>query len=320
MSAHIGLIVNPASHAVARRGSMLEAAALDLPGACFLRLDDFRRLAPCIRQMADAGVRQIFVEGGDGTLLAVLSACLAPDVGFADLPDFAILPGGSTNLAARSFGFRGKTAGEITGRITALAEGGPATREEHRALNVESRALDHPMVGFVLSTGSLARAMLYTQRQFHGEGQRGSRAVAGAIARFLLAPGSYRDVDGAPVLRASNLTVTTPQTTIAGAHAFGLISPLPRLSLGLAPFWGEGAGALAMTHAAWPVRGLRRALIKVMLRLTGAGMARHGFTSLRSDTIDLLHHDPVMIDGEILPMAADRRLHISTTAPLGFLR
>lgn len=321
MSARIGLIVNPGSHAVTQRGSMLEAAALELPEAAFLRLDDFRDLDPCIRQMAQAGVTQIFVEGGDGTLLAVLSSCLAPDAGFKTLPDFAILPGGSTNLAARSFGFLGKTPGEITRRITALADKvEPPVREHHRALRLESAALVHPAVGFVLSTGSLARAMLYAQREFHGEGRRGSRAVAVAIARFLIAPGRYRDVDGRPVLRASDLEVRTEKTVLAGAHAFSLISPLPRLSLGLNPFWGGENGAIAMTHAAWPVAGLRRALLKVLLKLTGPAMSRHRMTSLRADEFDLCHHDPVMIDGEILPMAPDHRLRVTATTPLGFLR
>lgn len=321
MSTQIGLIVNPESHAVMRRGSMLEAAALELPDAAFLRLDDFRTLEPCVRQMAKAGVTQIFVEGGDGTLLAVLSACMAPEAGFETLPDFAILPGGSTNLAAQTFGFRGKTPEEITRRISALAAKVEApVREHHRALHVDSAALTRPAVGFVLSTGSLARAMLYVQREFYGEGQRGSRAIAAAIARFVIAPGRYCDVDGRPVLRASDLEVRAANKVLAGAHAFSVISPLDRLSLGLNPFWGDDHGAIGMTHAAWPVTGLRRALLKVVLQMAGPGMFRHGMSSLRSDQLDLVHHDPVMIDGEILPTAADHRLRVTTTAPLGFLR
>lgn len=322
MSRHIGLVTNPRSHAVATRGSMLEAAALDLPEACFLRLDDFAGLAPCMRQMAARGVRMIFVEGGDGTLLAVLSACLDPASGFARTPDFAILPGGSTNLAAEIFGFRGDTPEEITRRIEALAnETDAPERETHRALRVSGAALARPAIGFVLSTGSLARAMLYTQRAFHGEGRRGARAVAGAVARFLLAPGRYRDTDGAPVLRASALRARADGADLAdGPHAFALMTTLPRLSLGLRPFWGEGAGAIAITHAAWPVRGLRRAIVKAVLRMAGPGMARHGLRSARADAIALEAEGPVVIDGEMLPPAPDRRLDVGVTEPLGFLR
>lgn len=323
MSRHIGLIVNPRSHAVATRGSMLEAVALDLPEAFFLRLDDFGDLAPCIGHMARAGVTAIFVEGGDGTLLAVLSACLDPAAGFDRLPDFAVLPGGSTNLAAEIFGFRGRTPEEITRRIEALAnEVDPPAREEHRALRVESAALPRPAIGFVLSTGSLARAMLYVQREFHGEGRRGRRAVAQAVARFAIAPGRYRDTDGAPVLRASpfEAELDGATTRIGGAHGFSLMTTLPRLSLGLRPFWGTGPGPVALTHAAWPIQGFRRAIARVLLGLTGPGLARHGLSSHRAASIALQAQGPVVIDGELLPAAPDHRLHVSATQPLGFLR
>jgi hypothetical protein len=321
MSARLGLVVNPRSHAVARRGSMLEAAGLDLPGAHFLRLDSFDRLNPCITQMAAAEVDTIFVEGGDGTLLAVLSACLAPGSGFATLPDIAVLPGGSTNLAAQLFGFRGRTPGEITRRITALAHEVEAPqREHHRALRIESSDLERPAIGFVLSTGSLARAMLYTQREFHGSGRRGGHAVALAIARFLIAPGRYRDTDGLPVMRPSPLTLRGEGIDMSGDHALTLISSLPRLSLGLAPFWGSGEGGVAVTHATWPILGFRRALARIVLGLTGSGMASHGLTSHRSDWLELDHSGPVVVDGEAVLSTGAANLRITTTPPLAFLR
>jgi len=317
----IGLIVNHRSHAVAKRGAMLEAAALELPEARFLMLDDFAGLTGHIRKMAKNGVEKIFIEGGDGTLLAVLSACLAPEAGFKTLPEFAILPGGSTNLAAHSFGFRGKSAGEVTRRIAALAnEVDPPRRETHRALRIESAALPSPAIGFVLSTGTLARAMLYAQREFHGEGARGSRTILKAIGQFLIAPQKYHDTDGAPLLRASDLSVKGAGVALEGPHALVLMSSLPQLSLGLKPFWGAGAGGIALTHAAWPIKGFRRAMAKVMLHLSGPRLAAHGMTSYRGDGFVLTHADPIVIDGEPIPRAEDGRLTVSITEPLVFLR
>ena len=317
----IGLIVNPGSHAVARRGAMLEAAALELPEASYLMLDDFADLQGHIRHLAQNGIEKIFIEGGDGTLLAVLSACLAPEAGFKTLPEFAILPGGSTNLAARSFGFRGKNVDTLTRRIAALAhEVEPPRRETHRALKIESAALPRPAIGFVLSTGTLARAMLYAQREFHGEGQRGSRTILKAIWQFLIAPQKYRDTDGAPLLRASDLSVKGTGVALAGPHALALITALPRLSLGLRPFWGTGAGGIALTHAAWPIKGFRRAMAKVMLHLSGPRLAAHGMTSYRGDRFEITHADPIVVDGEPMPRAEDGRLTVTITEPLVFLR
>lgn len=317
----VGMIVNSRSHAVVRSGSLLEAAARGLPSVRFLWLENFDALEADIGEMARAGVRKIFIEGGDGTLLAVLSACLAPGSRFVEMPDFAVLPGGSTNLAAKIFGFRARTAAQLRRRIIALAEGTAAPlREYHKALRVDHAGLTRPAIGFLLSTGSLPRAMLYTQREFHGGGARGSLAIAGAIVRFILTPWRFLDPDGAPVFCASALIIESGQHRIDGDHALALMSPLPGFNLGLRPFWGEGEGAIAMTHAAWPLRGFRRALFKILLRQTGRGLAAHGFTSTRGDRFDLHHDGPVMLDGEILPAAPDGCLSVTTTPALSFLR
>jgi len=326
----LGLISNPRSHAVARRGAVLEAVAGALPAARFLRLDDFEALDRAVAAMAAAGVTRIAVEGGDGTLLAVLSAALAPGAGFARPPEFAVLPGGSTNLAARILGLRIAAPAVLARRLTGEADpgrGGSGTLTRQAALCLTGPGLARPLTGFLLSTGSLARAMAFTQRALHRPGRRGSLAVAGAIARFVAAPGRYLDDDGAPVLRPSRLVVTGGGAgggagggmRLDGDHAFSLMTPLARLSLGLAPFWGEGPGAIALTHAGWPVTGFRRAMLKILTGRTGPGLGAYGLTSWRGDGFEIDHDGPVMIDGEMLPAAAGL-LSVTPTPPLAFLR
>lgn len=314
----VGLITNARSHTVARRGSRLMAVAAMMSAEPCPEATDFATLERDIAAMAAAGVTRIIVEGGDGTLLAVLSAALSPAAGFARPPEFGVLAGGSTNLAAHLLGMRAKTPAALIRRIS-----GPAGDDvaHQRALCVSVPGLARTEVGFLMSTGSLARAMDYNQRVFHKAGRRGSLAVAGAIARFVLAPGRYRDTDGAPVLRRSWLRAQGQDMQLDGLHAFCLVSTLPRLNLGLVPFWGTGAGAIAMTHAGWPLPGFRRALLKVLIRRGGAGLAAHGLTSWRGMRFDIDHDGPVMIDGELLPVAAGAgRLSVSATAPLTFLR
>lgn len=312
----VGLIVNARSHTVARRGATLTAVAALLGAERYPEAADFATLERDIARLAAAGVTRLIVEGGDGTLLAVLSAALSPAAGFGRPPEFGVLAGGSTNLAARLLGLRARAPAALARRIAGPA--GDAVVHQ-RALCVAGPGLAPPEVGFVLSTGSLARAMGYTQRAFHRQGRRGSLAVAGAIARFVAAPGAFRDTDGAPVLRPSRLRAEGGGAMLDGDHAFSLMTPLPRLSLGLAPFWGEGDGAIAMTHAGWPVGGFRRAMLKVLAGRAGAGLAAHGLTSWRGDRFEIDHDGPVMIDGELRPAAAGR-LSVTATLPLRFLR
>ncbi len=314
-----GLIVNPRSHGVARRGSALAAVAAGLRLRPVM-LEDFGALNGEVAAMARAGVGRIFVEGGDGTVLGVLSACLAPASGFARMPEICILPGGSTNLAFRVAGLKGRTRGGIGRRAAALLAGGRGEAAEHRALVVEGASLPCPVAGFVLSTGALARAMRHAQSEFLGGGRRGSAAVAGAILRFVAAPFAHLDGDGRSVLRASPLTLAAEGRVFEGPHAFLIASTLPRLSLGLRPFWGRGPGGIALTHAAWPVGAFRRSVLRLMVGRGAQALARAGFTSLRCDALEFETDGPVMMDGEILPVAPGARLGVSVSAPVRFLR
>lgn len=321
MNAPIGFVVNPNSHAVKRRGSVLEAAAAGIVGSHLARVENFATLGEHITGLANQGVRSIFVEGGDGTLHAVLTACYANQQRFSGMPEIAILPGGSTNLAYKVCGLRVKTAEQLTRFIERFRHDGASVRRAHQsALRVETGELAGAAIGMLLSTGSLARVMLYTQRELHGDGERGSRAVAAAAAKFVWAPEQHIDEDGLPLLRASTLVASSRGFRIQGQHTLSLMTTLPTLSLRLKPFWGKGEGPIAFTHAQWPIRGLRTAFLKVLAGWTGAQMERHGLTSHRTDQINLTFAGPLMLDGEILEVPADGRIKVSVTPPIRFLR
>ncbi|PWE34025.1 hypothetical protein DDZ14_02360 [Maritimibacter sp. 55A14] len=317
----LGLVLNPRGHMVARKGSVLETAAQALPGVPFLRIEDFSELSTGLAQMARAGVDRLAVEGGDGTVLAVLSHCMDPATGFARMPALSILPGGSTNLAWEACGMMRRDRAGTIERLRELdtaADPGPNVRQ--RALHVACAHLPRAEVGFLLSTGTLARAMRYTQRNFHGEGRRGAVDVARAVAHFVLTPHRYRDGDGLPLLRASDLDAVLDGRALTGSHALSLMSTLPRLSLGLRPFWGAGDAPIALTHAAWPIRGFRRAVLKILLHRTGPALSRHGLTSYRAGRVTLHHDGPIMIDGEWLSLPAGAELTVTATEPLEFLQ
>jgi hypothetical protein len=299
----------------------LEAAAANMPGVSLVKLDDFHHLEVQMAGLARQGVRQVYVEGGDGTLQAVLTASLAPRSGFDDVPEFAILPGGSTNLAYKVFGLKLKTRNLARAYIERRAQQGDRLATAwHRALVVDSASLASPAIGFLLSTGSLARAMAYTQQQLHGEGHRGSLAIAGAMARLMARPSRHLGRDGQPVLCPSPLTVEAPQFRLEGSHALSLMTTLPSLNLRLRPFWGEGSAPIAVTHAGWPIKGLHAALLKVLVGQAGHRMVRHGLVSHRADAVRLDYKGWIMLDGEMLPAPPDGHLAVGVTPPLRFMR
>lgn len=318
----VGLIANPASHSVARRGSRLEKLARSRSGARFVRLEDFSTLSEHMAAFAREGVDTLFVEGGDGTLRAVLSECLSARSGYSSPPDFAVLPGGSTNLAYKVMGVRHTDPDSLSRLVDRLESGRPpSARLVRSALMVRSAAMSDPLAGFLLSTGSMARAMLFCQREVFAQGgPRGSMGVAATMARLVTAPRRTRDTDGQPLLRASHFRIEADGFTREGEHAFALMTTLPHLSLGLKPFWGEEEGAVALTHADWPIRGLRLAALKILAGQTGPDLSRHGLTSRRFDRASFFHDGPVALDGEMLPEPADGMFHVSLTPELRFIR
>lgn len=318
-------LINSKSHRVARQGSWLLAAWTGLSpdakaGIELFQVEDFSALGTDMSVLAARGFTRFFVEGGDGTVLAVLSAASRVAEAFDATPEYAILPGGSTNLAYKSFGFRAANSHKFARRFSALSSEAAPDAAQQRALEVTCGAWSGPVIGFVLSTGALARAMTYVQREFHGDGHRGSLAVARAICRFLTAPHSYRDRDGAPVLNGSGLKLEAEEVQYEGGHGLSLSTSLPRLSLGLNPFWGQGAGGIALTYARWPLVAFRSGLLEALTLRRRGRLGAKGFFSHRLTQMTLRPEAPIMIDGELFEDVVSHEVRVTLTEPLRFLR
>jgi len=312
------LICNPGSGSVEKRGSVLECAALARPDIPFVTVDDFDNLPALVGALGRDGVNTFVIEGGDGTLKAVLTAAeCTPE--FASPPAIAMLPGGSTNLACKVMGLRRPDAAGVAALMERLDAGHTGECVSQPALTIETDGGGRE-AGFLLSTGSAARAMLYAKREVLGRGARGSLAVVMTALRLLAAPQKTFDQDGAPVLGASRLVLDAGGAHYDGEHAFALMTTLPHLNLGLKPFWGAGEGAVAVTHARWPVDGLRRAALRIAFGQAGPMCEKHGLTSLRAHALTFRHCDRVVLDGEALPCPPDGEFRVGATAPVRFLR
>ncbi|WP_317057365.1 diacylglycerol/lipid kinase family protein [Roseovarius rhodophyticola] len=316
----IAFVTNPKSHRVARKGSWVSQAAAAAPDLNILEFSGDTALMPQLRKVMEDGVSTIFIEGGDGTVLAVLSACHALADQFETPPQFAILPGGSTNLAHKLFGFRAFGPRHFQKRFAGLLAGKREQVTQQRALKIDSPGLSTPQLGFVLSTGTLARAMRYVQEELHGPGHRGSFSVGQAILRFLSAPHAYLDQNGQPVVAGSQIALQGDNLAYDGPHGLSIMTSLPRLSLGLYPFWGEGSGSISLTYATWPMPHFRRGLFQALVWKQPDRLEKLGFFSHREDAVKLTPHAPIMIDGESFDFSAQDPVHVTLSDQIRFLR
>ncbi|MEM6626811.1 MAG: diacylglycerol kinase family protein [Pseudomonadota bacterium] len=314
-------VINPKSHKVNVHGSILSRVAFhhrDIPTVYFdgrTPLDE--TLAPLLRQGKDT----IYVEGGDGTVLAALTTCFAERSAGRAMPRLGILPGGSTNLAHEVFGLRNVDSDslkqQLNGRLQRNAQTEIAT---HKALLVETSETKTPFVGFLLSTGSLARLMLYTQKNLHGK-TRGAVSIARAILQLILFPRSTKSSDGLPLIRASSFTrLTDGAPSAASEQTFSILSTFRELSLGLSPFWERGDAPIGFTHAAWPIRRMRRGIAKAVLGGAPKSLETHGLTSEGCSNMVFRTDGPVILDGEELPMPRDQTFKVTVSPNLEFIR
>lgn len=319
MSSPVGLVYNPLSHRISNRGAVLHAASKALAHEHTVRLENFDTLAQQMASFAKADVRTILIEGGDGTAQAVITECLSGRADFASAPSFALIPGGMTNLAAKAIGLKRWGVQHIIRRIRQLESGEVRQFSFHPLLSVQAASGDETRLGFFLSTGAVPRAIKYCRRKLHTRGAAGSVAVGLTLLRLLIDQ-NVRDEQGVPLLQPTQLSFSTSQAKKSGDHLFTMATTLPRLNLGLNPFWGMGDGRLRFTHAAWPVKGIAQAALTILMRKAGPHLEKRGLTSVNSDRIELTHDGEFVLDGEFLQDQPNKTYLVGLTPEIRFLR
>ena len=318
MTSRFGLISNPLSHSVSRRGSILERAAERESDAVFHCLDVFDDLPEILQSLGRDGVDGLFVEGGDGTAMAVLTEIVSGRSGLPLDTPIALLPGGMTNLAAKVMGVRRAGKGGIRALMGDLRAGRAKERQSLMPL-LELSLSKHgqPLYGFFLSTGAVPNGIRYCRRALHTRGAEGSVAVGLALLRLVFGP---RGQDGNEVMQPSDLALESPEFHAAGSHLLTLATTLPHLNLGFDPFWGEEAAPLRFTHATWPANGLIRAFLGILAGAPRQFMKRRGLESFNIDEALLKYSGDLVLDGEFLTAPPSGKIKISATQPMVFVR
>jgi diacylglycerol kinase (ATP) len=320
MSSPVGLIYNPLSHRISKKGAVLESVSQALGHEHTIRLEDFNMLSQQLARFANANVQSILIEGGDGTAQAVITECMSGRTGFSRTPCFALIPGGMTNLAPKVIGLKRHGLKDIVRRIRQLERGEIGQFTCLPLLSVHTNNDEDPRLGFFLSTGAVPRAIKYCRAKLHTRGAAGSVAIALTLLRLLIDQ-NVKDEKGAPLLLPSPLSFAAPQAKKnSGDHLFTMATTLPALNLGLHPFWGTDDGGLRFTHAAWPVKGLARAGLSILMGKAGPHLERRGLTSVNCERIELMHDGEVVLDGEFLQDRPGNNYRVGLTPEMRFLR
>jgi diacylglycerol kinase (ATP) len=315
----IGLISNRNSGHNRDQFEHLCARLDDIEGAQHQITESVADIAPALIALRDAGCEYLAINGGDGTVSAILGQALELAI-FEDLPPVLILPAGTANMTASDVGIRGK----LTTAVEKLQRWHRGEIAENRTERVLMRvSLDPesaPHYGMFLGAGAVIQGTEYAHREIHSRGLRDN--FSGALGVLRTAWGLARN-------DPQFATSVAMEIELAEAHGnrhhevmLLAVSSLKRLFMGMDPFWGAGPGRIRISIIEGGCGRFLRTFQSIARgKANSFAIPENGYLSFNSDEITIQMDGKLNLDGEILTTSSSNGpVRISASKPVTFIR
>ena len=249
-----------------------------------------------LRDFARRKVDLLAVNGGDGTVQAVLTA-LFHHQPFEIQPLLAVLQSGTTSMTARDVGFSKSRMGSLKKLFKWAVTGvGDARVISRPVLQVQAPG-HQTRYGMFFGAAAIYQGIQYFHQKLNSKGLRGEVGPGLAILRFLWSAVRQDSSFIPPVPVSVTMDDGAP-------HHFDsaviLISTLERLFLGLYPYWGQEPGPMHYTAVRSHPSHLLRALPSILRGRSGAhGTPDNGFYSHNAHEIKLNLAGGFTLDGQL---------------------
>lgn len=284
-----------------------------LPGALHIATRGMAEITPALDRMLAAGTRLLVLNGGDGTVQKVLTELLgraAPH----DWPTIAILPGGTTNMTARSINGKALSFRRALDALARQVAGGSAPIERPAVIATQPSGIR--LVGFFWGMGAILRGIEYWQKTLYSSGISGERASGVALVRTVVG-----------IARRQPPFSGGVSVELQGAEPCGrfeasilLATTLEQLFLGIRPFWGHAESALRGLLVEEPAHRLLRNLPALLRGRPNRHMtAATGYHSFGSTALRVGASGRFTLDGELYDFESGP-LQLQPSPALRFLR
>ena len=293
----LAVLNNPVSGGNAGWRELRRQAQAEVPGQRWSDVTTPAEVAEALQRFARVGVDAILVNGGDGTVQAVLTS-LFRDAFFETLPRLAVLGAGTTSMIAGDVGVGGGRRGRLR-RVLGWTRGEQSdlTVVRRSVLRATVRRDAAPVFGMFFGAAGIHQGIEFCRRRVHARGVRGEAGAGLALARLLLSLVGGRNglltpvpvtvgLDGGPAEEAPRLAV--------------LVTTLDRLVLGLRPYWGADPAPLHYTVIDDRPRHLLRVLPSLLRgRPSRLATPADGYTSRNVTEVRLSFDGGFTVDGEL---------------------
>lgn len=314
----IGVLINPASGGNKSGLPGIRRAIEQCPGVSQRDVRKPPEVLAALEQFAREDVNLVVVNGGDGTVQAVLTA-LFHHRPFETRPLLAVLQSGTTSMTARDVGFAGSAVRALE-RIFSWSRTGAGTPRIIQRPVLQVRAPGHePRYGMFFGTAGVYQGIQYFHRSINSRGLKGELGPGLTIARFLWSA-SFRRSD---FISPHPITVALDdRPPVQMDCLLLLVSTLERLFLGLYPHWGAEKGDLHYTALRTRPRHLLQTLPSILRgRRNRHARPENGYFSHNASEIRLNLDCGFTIDGQLYTPANSREpTVVQSGATAAFLR
>jgi hypothetical protein len=313
----IGMVTNPRSGGNKKGMGEVRDFLAQNPGIHHGEAVTPSELNAVLADFASRGVDLLVVNGGDGTVQAVLTALYGRSI-FPRPPVLALLRAGTASMIARDVGVCGRPPAALAKirawSIGAGRTGGPV--HERPVLKVLQETGTEPLCGMFFGAGAILQGIDLCHGSMNPKGIRGELMPGLIMARLLPAFLTGND----KLLPATDMGVRLDEAPAQrNTCLLALVTTLERLFLGLHPFWGGEAAPLHFTAVrVKPSYLLRNLPFLLRGRRTATGSPENGFISHNVRRLTLDFRGRFTLDGELFEAKAP--LTIEPAGPAGFLR
>lgn len=312
----VGVLTNPRSGGnkkgygailavLAKHPEVLQREAVDPPG-----------VAQALREFSESGVELVIINGGDGTIHAVLTV-LGNDQPFNKQPLLALLRAGTTSMLPRDVGLPGAPAAALA-RLLAWSSSTNAslTLRSRPVLQVRRGEGAPALFGMFFGAGAICQGIKLFHSKDNPMAWRGQLMPTITMLRLLLAI-LFRDRDKiVPFVTTTRLDERAPEER---SDLFILVSSLERLFLGMRPYWGTEDGPLRFTA----VDTEPKYLLRILVSLFRSKKSRHatavnGYHSHNVENVQLVMNGEFTLDGELYT-AGEGTVTVAPAGPVLFV-
>ena len=323
--ARIALLSNPRSTGNRAQLPRIRSFCAAHPEIFHYEVESVDQIDAALRTIARVRPRVLAINGGDGTVQAIMTEMYHGGQFDGPPPPVAVLPNGKTNLIALDLGATGDPVAALE-RVAEIAAG---PLDEHlvtRELIALSQEDDgvwdglKPVIGMFLGGAGLAETILYCRHKVYPLGLPNwlSHALTGIalLASLVFGMRAAFLPQRAPPLRVSLIR----QGALVGSYSLLIVTTLRKMLIGSRIMGQSRSSALQLMAVDQNPLALVRMLLAGRLGKLGRSEVE-GVHFRRGDEIRIeSDRTSLFLDGELFQAARGRSIVLRQTNPLAFVR